>query len=115
VVISNPTCKISVSKILNQLKRFFLIDDVYSEGFAKSVIIQYITTAVVDELASRLHSCGRFSEVYHSHAVSIDTLLPSGPYFFQGRTIHQAWRLYPDELDAFIFSVIPQDLRTPKQ
>lgn len=27
--------------------------------------------------------------------------------FVQGRQIHQGWRLYPDELDAFVITVIP--------
>lgn len=34
-------------------------------------------------------------------------LLPSGPYFLSGQNLHQAWRLYPDDLDAFTFGLLP--------
>jgi hypothetical protein len=34
--------------------------------------------------------------------------LPEGPYFLVGDSIHQAWKLYADELDSFSVAVIPQ-------
>ena len=33
--------------------------------------------------------------------------LPSGPYFVRDRVIHEAWRLYCDNLDAFEITVVP--------
>ncbi|POS76042.1 hypothetical protein DHEL01_v205556 [Diaporthe helianthi] len=41
-------------------------------------------------------------------------LLPSGPYFLSGQNLHQAWRLYPDELDAFTFGLLPDDPFDPQ-
>lgn len=35
--------------------------------------------------------------------------LPEGPYFACGRAIHQAWRLRPDRLSAFVTRVVPDD------
>ena len=35
--------------------------------------------------------------------------LPLGPYFILDGNIHQAWRLYPDNLSAFSTAVIPDD------
>jgi hypothetical protein len=38
--------------------------------------------------------------------------IPEGPYFVVGKCLHQAWRLYPDDLGAFSTSVIPDDFNT---
>jgi Asp-tRNA(Asn)/Glu-tRNA(Gln) amidotransferase A subunit family amidase len=35
--------------------------------------------------------------------------LPQGPYFALGGKLHQSWRLYPDDLEAFTTAVIPDD------
>jgi hypothetical protein len=42
-------------------------------------------------------------------------LLPSGPYFLSGQNLHQAWRLYPDHLDAFNFGLLPDSPFEPKR
>lgn len=42
-------------------------------------------------------------------------LLPSGPYILYGPNLYQAWRLYEDELDAFVFGVVPEDVQQPDQ
>ncbi|KPM40801.1 hypothetical protein AK830_g5768 [Neonectria ditissima] len=39
--------------------------------------------------------------------------LPSGPYFLHGPNLYQAWRLYDDDLEAFTFGVIPDDVNDP--
>ncbi|KAF7536936.1 hypothetical protein G7Z17_g12951 [Cylindrodendrum hubeiense] len=39
--------------------------------------------------------------------------LPSGPYFLHGPNLHQAWRLYDDDVGAFAFGVIPDDANQP--
>ncbi|ROW08437.1 hypothetical protein VMCG_03147 [Cytospora schulzeri] len=61
---------------------------------------------------------GRFPSVYHlaSGDVSPQGIeeLPSGPYFLSGPNLHQAWRLYPDDLDAFTFGMLPDDLYNPQ-
>lgn len=45
------------------------------------------------------------SQIAFTITSSSKTLLPSGPYFIYDNGIYQAWRLYPDDLDAFEFSV----------
>lgn len=35
--------------------------------------------------------------------------LPEGPYFLQGKNLHQAWRLYSDEFSSFTAGVVPND------
>ena len=57
--------------------------------------------------------------VYHM-ATGLDTskeknLLPSGPYFLSGQNLHQAWRLYPDDLDAFTFGLLPDNPFDPER
>lgn len=42
-------------------------------------------------------------------------LLPSGPYFLSGSNLHQAWRLYPDDLDAFNFGLVPDSPFDPQR
>lgn len=38
--------------------------------------------------------------------------IPEGPYFVVGKSLHQAWRLYPDNFGAFSTAVIPDDINT---
>ncbi|KAF4978680.1 hypothetical protein FZEAL_4974 [Fusarium zealandicum] len=57
-------------------------------------------------------------EVYHLDLVmALEDLaeLPSGPYFLHGPNLHQAWRLYDDDLGAFTSGVIPDDLAQPDE
>lgn len=96
-------------KITHQLDLFQQADDVYSPEFAHSVVI----TGSLEELdhgRSTLLS-QHFSTVYTSDALN----LPPGPYFLHGTNIHQAWRLYPDYLDAFIFGVLPENALQPQR
>ncbi|KAB5554939.1 amidase signature domain-containing protein [Coniochaeta sp. 2T2.1] len=44
---------------------------------------------------------------------SHDPKLASGPYFLHGRNLHAAFRLYPDDQDAFICGMIPTRIRSP--
>lgn len=57
--------------------------------------------------------------VYHMsnelHTSKEIDLLPSGPYFLSGQNLHQAWRLYPDDLDAFTFGLLPDDPFDPQR
>jgi hypothetical protein len=36
-----------------------------------------------------------------------ERLIPPGPYFMVGGGLHQAWRIYPDKLNAFMTTVVP--------
>ena len=54
----------------------------------------------------------RFTAIYTSDVDSSDDLLPSGPYFLRDGRIHQVWRLYADELNAFVMTVILNDVRS---
>lgn len=85
--------------------RDFEKDDVYSTAFSQNLVILCRDAEGID-LAQL--SDGQFSTVYCANVNSTSHAILPGPYFLQGSAIHQAWRLYPDHLDAFIFGVIPE-------
>jgi hypothetical protein len=102
----------TVPEVVKQIERFGQIDDVYSGQFSNTLVLQTNPTNAFTSLMTQLNSSGQFSSVYRANAESWTSVLPPGPYFLQGQSIHQAWRLYPDELD-FSFSVIPEDVWAP--
>jgi hypothetical protein len=115
VLINDLPTENVIQAIEERLSSFARLDDVFQSAFGNNLVI--VATASGSpwlDLATQLNSSGRFSGIYRTQVHPTD-VLPSGPYFLQGNSIHQAWRLYPDELDAFIFSVIPEDLRHPNR
>lgn len=95
--------------ILQQFSHFHEVDDVYNEEFSKSTVLTG-TPEDLDIGMSTLKSFN-FTAVYTSTAIQ----LPPGPYFLHGSNIHQAWRLYRDYLDAFIFGVVPENALQPER
>ncbi|KAF2806256.1 putative amidase, partial [Mytilinidion resinicola] len=115
VVISVLAGLSSVAQILESIKRFAAVDDVFSKSFATTLVLKSDPTFNNADLSAKLRSSALLSAVYYSHPKSHVEVLPSGPYFLYGGGIHQAWRLYEDELDSFIFSVVPDDVLKPKR
>lgn len=101
-------------KIASQLDYFGRVDDIYSQAFAETIVVAHTGADEVEIGTTPFNSSGVVSTILHSRVNSSNTPLPSGPYFLQGSNIHQAWRLYTDELDAFIFGVVPQDVLEPQ-
>ena len=102
-----------VEHILTTISSFAKLDDVYSEDFGRSLVLQAVdilqNSRIIQDL--RLHE--RFVAIYMLQAESLDDFIPAGPYFLQNRRIHQAWRVYADELNAFVMTVIANDVRSP--
>ncbi|KAI1740718.1 putative amidase [Xylaria scruposa] len=117
VVLTISAAISSVDKAFDLIDRFASIDDVYSQSFAHTLILQKQNTigSDYDGLLYQFQASGRFSAVYFSDPGSSSAILPSGPYFLSEDNIHQAYRLYKDELDSFIFGVIPEDVLNPKR
>lgn len=88
-----------------QKLRDFEKDDVYSTAFSQNLVILYRDGESFD---SGHLSIRAFSTIHYASANSTSGGILPGPYFLHGFGIHQAWRLYPDHLDAFIFGVIPE-------
>lgn len=92
-------------------------DDVCTDEFTGIIVVKPSASAPepgesLDRRVS-VSNPSQFSSVYHlvpnPSTFEAESQLPSGPYFLSGRNLHQAWRLYPDELDAFTFGLIPDD------
>ncbi|KAJ5726505.1 uncharacterized protein N7483_007862 [Penicillium malachiteum] len=99
----------SAERIRQQFNIFHKVDDVYNEEFSKTIVLTG-TWENLSLVKSSLES-QNFTSVYTSTAVE----LPSGPYFLYGSNLHQAWRLYQDYLDDFIFGVVPENVFRPER
>lgn len=94
--------------LLKQFDIFKEVDDVYNDDFSKTILL----TGTPEEL--NLGKSTLASQNVTTVYTSTDVELPPGPYFLYGTEIHQAWRLYEDYLDAFIFGVVPENVLHPE-
>lgn len=91
-------------------------DDVCADEFTGIIVVQPSESSALGNPAhdTSESALGRFSAVYRLRLEpgtrQERSRLPSGPYFLSGQNLHQAWRLYPDPLDAFTFGLIPNDV-----
>lgn len=97
------------------LRDFSNQDDVYCPSFGRSVILQMIPGQPYGEILQKLRASKQFQDVFVSWTASQTAAIPSGPYFLLGNGLHQAWRLYTDDLDAFIVSVVPDRVAAPSE
>ncbi|KAI1129070.1 putative amidase [Nemania abortiva] len=89
-------------------------DDVFSVDFSSTLILQSGQDVNIFGVAARLVESGIFRTIYISEQDHKHTSLPSGPYFIQGQSIHQAWKLYDDDFDAFVIPTIVDDVFNPE-
>lgn len=100
-------------------------DDVCTDEFTGIIVVKPSRSALEPHEAYASASDGQASlnsssAVYHMITDGLGTseevdLLPSGPYFLSGQNLHQAWRLYPDDLDAFTFGLLPDSPFNPQR
>ncbi|CVK99416.1 related to D-mandelate dehydrogenase [Fusarium mangiferae] len=105
----------SVDDALQLIGRFVDVDDVYSPSFSRTAVIRLGTENGVMGVFEKFEASGHFSTIYRASPSSSQGYLPPGPYFLCDDGIHQAYRLYEDTLDSFIFGVIPEDVLHPKK
>ncbi|CAG9942014.1 unnamed protein product [Clonostachys rosea f. rosea IK726] len=91
------------------------VDDVYAPPFSDTLVLQLDSSLDAQRELGQYRDSGCFEAVYHIAPNSPPHVLPTGPYFLTQGNIHQAYRLYEDELDSFIFGVIPEDVLNPKK
>ena len=116
-VISTADGRLTGQNIVDDIARFLRLDDVYGKAFARALVIQMPEGIVLEHsiTSSNSEQYGlKFDSLDLSFANSTDILLPSGPYFVYEDVIYEAWRLYPDNLDAFEFAVIPEPAQKTK-
>ncbi|KAI2616845.1 amidase signature enzyme [Hypoxylon sp. NC1633] len=111
VLINLPlSCHNLVTFLRGKLDEFEITDDVYHPNFSETgrFLFQYRgdLTSSLDDIESAV------LEIFHDrhiiyHCPTAAEYLPEGPYFLVGNSLHQAWRLYPDVLRAFVVASIP--------
>jgi hypothetical protein len=110
VVLSSRHGNITDDSVLQKLQYFAAVDDVYDPKFSDVILLQSVTGHTESPLTVTGKDENGDSPTVFSFTVDSDQhLLPEGPYFLFNGVIHQAWRLYPDTLEAFVETVIPDD------
>ena len=89
---------------------FSNLDDIYCPPFGRSLVPQIDGESPDTSLPEELESSLIFDSVFISGIKRDTAANPCGPYFLRGQRLHQASRLYSDELDAFIARVIPKQV-----
>jgi hypothetical protein len=104
---------VTQESILQHVKRFAEIDDVFSPDFlSPTIIVQWGNASSSENLdpirLNKLHSCLSWDvqKVIYLHSFADGTTLPSGPYFLNRGRLCEAWKLYPDELASFQTTVV---------
>ena len=111
-IISSMDGNIGVDDIEKAITGFLEDDDVYSVDFASNIIIQTLRQ-LTSEKRVQTGFCKSLGpdiklQLEYSKVDFLEDLLPPGPYFVYGNGIYEAWRLYPDVLDAFQITFVPQ-------
>ena len=117
LLLSSADGKLDAAEVERDTQQFAILDDVYTTNFHDSLVIQvpYGVELNLEEFANDLRRSTKleFRRVHSSYVDSERNLLPCGPYFLQGPTLHQAWKLYDDSLGAFIQTVVPDNVTVP--
>ena len=112
-----PVTLLTTSEIFSDVDALLKLYDTYDDVFVPefgAILVEKSDGHSAE--ASYLNKTDLAQDVYSlSNAMSAEDIsnLPSGPYFLHGPNLHQAWRLYGDNLDAFTFGVIPEDINKP--
>ena len=104
--------RISVEHIESALTRFHEIDDVYCPEFAAqgTLILVHLspnTPTLDDQVGAYIESSFKGKYIYQKAENKEDW--KAGPYFLKEGQLHQAWRLYVDELETFVSAIIPSE------
>ncbi|KAF3767012.1 hypothetical protein M406DRAFT_106416 [Cryphonectria parasitica EP155] len=124
VVLSEEEISAGPEKLWDTLHYLVDNDDVCTDEFTGIIVVRPSPTSasapdeplkiIVDPASDRSASVYHLSPGPNLLRQGEEAQLPSGPYFLSGRNLHQAWRLYPDDLDAFTFGLLPDDPYSPK-
>lgn len=98
------------------LKGFEGYDDVFSSEFSFALVEKPGANATKRDINARGYAPGKQTysiEVTQSRQGGGDeppstfSNLPTGPYILHGKDLHQAYRIYDDELGAFSTGIVP--------
>ncbi|KAI0856904.1 putative amidase [Xylaria cubensis] len=114
VLLSIPDAEFSSEHVQNALDDFSHRDDVFSDDFSSTLVLQPGRDVDVSSVTAQLTESRLFRTIYRNESGHKHHSLPSGPYFIRGKSIHQAWKLYEDDLDAFVIPTIVDDVFNPE-
>ncbi|KFA46974.1 hypothetical protein S40293_09794 [Stachybotrys chartarum IBT 40293] len=111
-----PVTLLSTSEIFGDvdglLRLYDIYDDVFTPEFG-SILVEKPEGNSSDLNIVQNAGNMQIQQLYHLGEVATMAgmgELPSGPYFLHGPNLHQAWKLYDDDHEAFTFGVIPEDV-----
>ena len=108
VVLSIGPADVDQDSVAGRLRSFTNADDVYSPEFGKTLILQNADERLNERFLKQLRCSELFDDIILLSSDSCCTEeLPAGPYFLRDNKIYQVWRLYCDELDSFMVTLIP--------
>ena len=112
ILLSQLGPAINANTLSKAIHKFKDEDDVFSQDFLNDTIVIQTPPNVAFNVESLEHLETEFggwniTSILHLAISNDGSLLPEGPYFLHGGNLHQAWRLYPDDLDCFMSTVIP--------
>ena len=91
-------------------------DDVFSDDFHSKIIFCCSTPAVANQRQRLDQAAMKLLDemgTVDCRFMGVQSWL-SGPYFSQSGILYEAWKLYPDNAEAFYFSTVP-DPNDPNQ
>ncbi|KAK3984184.1 amidase signature domain-containing protein [Cladorrhinum sp. PSN332] len=112
VVISPKNDRVSRLDITDAVSKFARIDDVFSTDFLTGLVgvaghrLEPDAINDMQEIDTGRGSCWSVTNI-----IPVETDIVPGPYFLFGNAIHQAWKLYSDDLDAFSVAVYPTNVK----
>ncbi len=115
VVFNLGTPQIDVPTLQSLFARFEAIDDVFNSDFTYgSIMLAQVTNGSQAERPPVSDAVKEYLRAKSSELLFVDpseagTPLPEGPYFFKNKRLHQAWRLYEDNLCSLVTAVIPAE------
>lgn len=98
---SEEQLPLTASSVEDKFKKFSASDDVFNPNFSGLLIIQ--TNAKAEKFSVPVGIKAHIQETIWNDRI------PEGPYFVKGSSVHQAWRLYPDQLNSFMAATVPDD------
>lgn len=126
VVLHHHAGKLSLATVQDSFARFLDMDDVFQEGFTHDAYLLIQTSDSASAVPNTEQKPQLAPNAGTDERIPLDLAdylkakslvlcfveyLPvaEGPYFVVGNEIHQAWRLFPDQLGAFATTVVPDD------
>ena len=108
-VIVSDEAKIDGSWLAAELSRLQDNDDVFSDDFHSNIIFCCRSPSVANQCPQLDQTAVQLLKdigTTHHEFAGVQSWL-SGPYFILNRILHEAWKLYPDDSEAFYSSTIP--------